>query len=436
MTVSTKKDHRLAEAFLSVKEGMSDLSKYSNLKKSAKEILEISGMPTLKNEEYKYTAISKRITDQIKNFGNPSPIFDLEKEVHTLENRFELEDGYTLVCNNGIFDAQLSKTDSQVFQVTALSDLKGEKAEQIGTVEKNESDQFTALNSLFFHDGVYINVPDGKIVEKPLLLVNFVRPDERGSCVHPRTFIQVGKNAQLTLIEQTVYLGENSVFINSVSEWVVDQNAHVKSYKLQNGHKNDLVVSNTRSEVHQDASFTSIVLSLEGGMIRNNLSLDLKASNCQGNMYGLYLLNGKTHVDNHTNVDHLKPHSESNELYKGILADQSRGVFNGKIFVRQDAQKTNAFQQNNNILLSEEATINTKPQLEIWADDVKCSHGCTTGQLDEEALFYLRARGIGKDAAKALLLHAFAGEVLDQLKEEVFKEYCEKVVHARLGGNY
>src|SRR5690606_21642314 len=150
----------------------------------------------------------------------------------------------------------------------------------------------------------------------------------------------------------------------------------------------------------------SVNISLSGGMVRNNLTINILGSNSEGNMYGLYLLNGKSHVDNHTNVDHSVPHCESNELYKGVLADSSRGAFNGKIFVRQDAQKTNAFQQNNNMLLSEDATVNTKPQLEIWADDVKCSHGCTTGQLDEEALFYLQARGIGKLQAKGLLLYA------------------------------
>jgi Fe-S cluster assembly protein SufD len=153
-------------------------------------------------------------------------------------------------------------------------------------------------------------------------------------------------------------------------------------------------------------------------------------------MYGLYLLDGKTHVDNHTNVDHTKPHAESNELYKGVLADRSRGVFNGKIFVRQDAQKTNAFQQNNNILLSEDATINTKPQLEIWADDVKCSHGCTTGQLDEEALFYLQARGIGKIQAKGLLLYAFAGEVLEHISDKNFRNYLDSLVQERLGSSF
>jgi Fe-S cluster assembly scaffold protein SufB len=171
-------------------------------------------------------------------------------------------------------------------------------------------------------------------------------------------------------------------------------------------------------------------------MVRNNLSLNLLGSNSEGNMFGIYLLHGKTHVDNHTNVDHTIPHAESNELYKGILADQSRGVFNGKIFVRQDAQKTNAFQQNNNILLSEDAIVNTKPQLEIWADDVKCSHGCTVGQLDEEAQFYLQARGIDKNSAKGLLLYAFAGEVIEKIEEESFRKYVADLIQERLGSKF
>ena len=153
-------------------------------------------------------------------------------------------------------------------------------------------------------------------------------------------------------------------------------------------------------------------------------------------MFGIYLLNGKTHVDNHTIVDHTFPHAESNELYKGILADQSRGVFNGKIFVRQAAQKTNAFQQNNNILLSEDAIINTKPQLEIWADDVKCSHGCTVGQLDEEALFYLQARGIDKTTARGLLLYAFAGEVLEKIELESLRTFITTKIQERLGSKF
>src|SRR5690606_13622196 len=218
-----------------------------------------------------------------------------------------------------------------------------------------------------------------------------------------------------------------------VTEISVAENSHLFYYKLQNQNKEAIEVSNFETDIHRNGTYSSAVISLQGGMIRNNLSLNLLDSGCEGNMYGLYLLNGKTHVDNHTNVDHIKPHSVSNELYKGVLADKSRGVFNGKIFVRQEAQKTVAFQQNNNILLSEDAVVNTKPQLEIWADDVKCSHGCTAGQLDEEALFYLQTRGIGKEKAKGLLLYAFAGEVLDNIKNEAFRDHCIQQVEERLG---
>jgi Fe-S cluster assembly protein SufD len=274
------------------------------------------------------------------------------------------------------------------------------------------------------------------VVEKPILILQFVQASPEGETVHPRSYIQVGKNAKATFIEKVVSLDESSYFLNGVTEINVGENAQVDFYRLQDESKAALEVNNTEVNVPRDATFNSAVISLQGQMIRNNLSINLLDSNAFGNMYGLYLLHGHTHVDNHTNVDHTKPHSESNELYKGILADHSRGVFNGKIFVRQDAQKTNAFQQNNNILLSEDAVINTKPQLEIWADDVKCSHGCTTGQLDEEALFYLRSRGISKESSRGMLLYAFAGEVLEKINNEIFRDYCIGLIQQRLGSHY
>ena len=181
------------------------------------------------------------------------------------------------------------------------------------------------------------------------------------------------------------------------------------------------------SQVH------SVTITLNGGTIRNNLNFILEAPGCESHMYGLYCVKGQTHVDNHTIVDNVKPNSFSNELYKGIIDEQATAVFNGKIFVRQDAQKTNAYQSNKNVLLSDAATVNTKPQLEIFADDVKCSHGCTVGKLDEEALFYLRARGVGEQAAKALLLYAFAGEILEKIELEPIRKYVEEQIAERLG---
>jgi Fe-S cluster assembly protein SufD len=225
-------------------------------------------------------------------------------------------------------------------------------------------------------------------------------------------------------------------FVNKVVEIKGGINADLTYHSLQQENNQVIEVSNLVTDIQKDSQFTSTQITLSGDMVRNNLTLNLLGSNSVGNMYGVYLLNGKTHVDNHTNVDHTIPHAESNELYKGILADQSRGVFNGKIFVRQIAQKTNAFQQNNNILLSEDAIINTKPQLEIWADDVKCSHGCTVGQLDEEALFYLQARGIDKITARGLLLYAFAGEVLEKIDDVSLRDYIVAQIQKRLGSNF
>jgi Fe-S cluster assembly protein SufD len=248
-----------------------------------------------------------------------------------------------------------------------------------------------ALNNLSFEDGVYIKVPRNQKVEKPILFL-FLNQTNNGQVITSRILIEVEDNAEVTFLEDSVSLDDKSYFSNMVTEIKVGQNSQVHYNRLQNESKNSISVNNTETDIHRDAVFTSVVVSLSGDMVRNNLSLNLMDSGCEGNMYGLYLLNGKTHVDNHTNVDHTKPHAQSNELYKGVLADSSRGVFNGKIFVRQDAQKTNAFQQNNNILLSEDAIVNTKPQLEIWADDVKCSHGCTTGQLDEEALILFKSK--------------------------------------------
>ncbi|SHM77240.1 Fe-S cluster assembly protein SufD [Cyclobacterium lianum] len=435
MSLSVKKDDKLSDLFLQTKPVPSGLEGFSGLKSEARQILLERGFPTTKNEEYKYTNISKRIADSIENPDAPSPISDTS-QIESYRELLASIDGYEVVFNNGIPDLSQTDMSDAKFDAQLFSAMDASVAGRIGTIEKSEKDAFSALNTLSFSEGLFINIPDGTVVEKPIVLIHYVQADKNGDCIHPRYFVKSGKTSQATIIELTVYTGSQTVFVNALSEWSVAPNAHIRHYKLQDGHKDTLEVHNTSADVDRDATLMSVVLSLQAGMIRNNLSLNLNAGNCEGNMYGLYLLNGKTHVDNHTNVDHTQPNSDSNELYKGILTDHSRGVFNGKIFVRQIAQKTNAFQQNNNILLSEDATVNTKPQLEIWADDVKCSHGCTTGQLDEEALFYLRARGMSKESAKALLLYAFAGEVLDKISIEPFKKYCEKIVHERLGGSY
>jgi Fe-S cluster assembly protein SufD len=213
--------------------------------------------------------------------------------------------------------------------------------------------------------------------------------------------------------------------------WLVS-NAFFNYYKLQNQNNTSFHIDNTFIAQRRDSKVQAFTISLEGKMVRNNLNFQLEEENTEAHMFGLYVAHGDTHIDNHTVVDHKVANCYSNEIYKGILDDNSKGVFNGKIFVQPDAQKTNAFQSNKNILLSDTATINTKPQLEIWADDVSCSHGCTTGQLDEEQLFYLRSRGIGKSKATAMLLHAFVNDVLDKIELDFLHDFVNDEMYNRL----
>ncbi|WP_026952103.1 Fe-S cluster assembly protein SufD [Algoriphagus mannitolivorans] len=402
---------------------------FSSSRLKGKENLEAQGLPALKAEEYKFTPITKKLESSILSFSPALPITVTPEMVQSAI--FEGFQGDVLVFSNGKYLPELSSKIEGV----EVDFISAKENTALGSIAKPEKDAFAALNLASFQDGIFISVPKKSQIEKPILLLSFCQANE-GQVIQPRVWIESGDFAEATFMDMTVSLGEQSYFVNKVVEIKGGINSQINYYRIQNEGKNAIEVSNIETDILKDARFTSVNLSLSGDMVRNNLSLNLLGSNSEGNMYGIYMLNGKTHVDNHTNVDHTIPHAESNELYKGILADQSRGVFNGKIFVRQDAQKTNAFQQNNNILLSEDAIVNTKPQLEIWADDVKCSHGCTVGQLDEEALFYLQARGIDKVSAKGLLLYAFAGEVLEKIEDESFRDYAIGLIQERLGSKF
>jgi Fe-S cluster assembly protein SufD len=242
--------------------------------------------------------------------------------------------------------------------------------------------------------------------------------------------------SQLSIIEKFDSVGSNPVFHNFSEEWVVKEKSRLEYCKIQNDNGKSYQVTNTVIHQSDNSLLNTFTLTLNGQLVRNNLGIIIDGEHCESHFYGLYLVNGNTLADNHTVVDHKKPNSFSNEMYKGIMDGNSKGVFNGKIFVRPHAQKTNAFQSNRNILVSDSATINTKPQLEIWADDVKCSHGCTSGQLDDEALFYLRSRGIAAPIAKAMLLYAFAGEVLAPIQDETLKSYLDNLIAERLHKNF
>jgi len=275
-------------------------------------------------------------------------------------------------------------------------------------------------------------VPDKQTLEHPVYLYFISDGRLAKPFSQPRNLFVVGRESTAKMVEVFHTIGQHHSFTNVVTEIVVAENASVEYYKVQDESENAHHVGTTQAHLSRDSKFAAYTVCLRGALLRNNLNLILDGSNVEAHMYGLYLLNGKTHADNHTLADHRQPNSYSNELYKGILDGKSTGVFNGKVFVRQAAQKTNAFQSNRNLVLSKEASMNTKPQLEIYADDVKCSHGATVGQLDEDMLFYLRTRGIPAESARALLMRAFAEDVLTTISIAPLREYLEKLIAQRL----
>lgn len=399
------------------------------------------GFPTVRHEEWKYTGLVPVLKHDYSLPANTASSTALNLTAADIAPFLMPElDAQTLVFVNGVFAPALSTIHVQKgVTVMPLADAFHDKhplvEKHFAKIATFENDALVALNTAYALNGAFIEVQRGVAVERPFHLV-FVNDARASSVFTPvRNLIIMGENAEATVLESTHTLasGDYHSFTSSVSEAVLAENAHLHHYKLQNDVDAAYYVGAT--SVHQEATsvYNSVVITLSGGIVRNNLSTVLAGKAADTHYYGLYCVNGKTLVDNHTLVDHAVAHCTSNELYKGIMDDRSTGVFNGKIMVREDAQKTLAYQSNRNILLSNNATINTKPQLEIFADDVKCSHGCTTGQLDEESLFYLRARGLDKEQARALLLTAFAGEILEKINLESLRNRLESVIAERLG---
>ena len=413
------------------------LTDFHQTRKKAIKSFEHLGLPDRKTENYKYTPITrllkKKFSFDYTSSGNPA----ITKETVN-ELLIKGLDAYNVVLINGRFSEELSdlKIELKGLEIRDFKSTYESQPDLIGTYFAKyadfDKDPFTALNTAFSLDGTFIKVRENLVVDKPIVIYSIADPTAANWAVQPRNLMLIGKNSQVSIIENYIQYGQESAFTNTVSEIILDESAYVDYYKLEINGENAYHVGNT--QVHQagKSTFNTTTISLAGSLIRNNLNVVLDDEHCEANMHGLYLLDDQQHVDNQTMVDHKKPNSYSNELYKGILGGNSTGVFNGKIYVRQDAQKTNAFQSNKNILLSDEASINTKPQLEIWADDVKCSHGATTGQLDEEQLFYLRSRGLGQQEARSLLLYAFAIDALENVKIDVLKDYIDHHISTRL----
>lgn len=395
-----------------------------------------SGVPGLKHEEYKYTPLVRHLE---KNFTfTPS---DAPGPLTNVSDFFiPGVEANVIVFIDGVYSQDHSRLISPDLRVVDLHDALGRK-DPVATAHfakyvDYKSDSLTAWNTAAWNNGLLIHVPTGKSIAHPVVIY-YVNNGTAGEIIAVnRNLIVAEANSEVTILEKFGSRGTANHLSNIVNEVVVGQDARVDIFSIQDDAGNRVQYGLT--EIHQDKSslVNTYTFSLRGKLIRNNLHLRLNGEGIESHLYGLYLLGRDTLADNHTVVDHQKPNSFSNELYKGVMDDQSRGVFNGKIFVRPKAQKTNAFQSNRNILLSDAATVNTKPQLEIWADDVKCSHGCTTGQLDEEALFYLRSRGLSRDTARAMMLYAFAAEILEKVKHPAINRYLDSIISDRLHKNF
>ncbi|MFH1198299.1 MAG: Fe-S cluster assembly protein SufD [bacterium] len=391
--------------------------------------------PTQKVEEWKYTNISPILKH---NFVPASIAVKTEISKDEVKNiAFENFESHLLVFVNGIFSKDLSSIDGlpQGVIIDSLNNILENNPDILqkhhAEISKSEN-IFTTLNAAYAYDGFVAIVPDGKIVGKPVQILYLNGSGSENILSTPRNFISVGKDAQLKVIAHFMGVSDNTYFTDSVTDVVCGENSVVEIYKIQNESNAAFHIERTSVSQKNSANFSHHNLSFGGALARNDIYSVLDGEHIESHLYGLYLANEKQHVDTHTFIDHAKPNSFSNEVYKGILDDESHGVFGGKILVRQDAQKTNAYQSNKTVLLSKNANIDTKPQLEIYADDVKCSHGATVGHLDDNAYFYIRSRGVPDDLAKSMLIHAFANDVIEAVKIEPLRESLNHMIFEHL----
>ena len=392
--------------------------------------------PSLKDEEWKYTNIAPLLKYNFKPVDPKKKIAPVQPE-KIKKFLFEKMEHSLLVFINGHYSEELSNIQDLPKDVivsniaSAISDYSEIVKKHFGRYADYKDHIFTALSTAFIKDGVFIYIPDGKIIEHPIHVLFISDCKEEKLLIQPRNLFVAGKNSQVTIIEHYTSFEQCKYFTNAVTEIVADENAIVDHIKLQEESKNAFHISRMEVDQERNSNFTSHLISTGGDISRNDFNSRFNNEGGECILNGLFLTTGTQLFDVHSLIDHAKPHCNSHEHYKGILDDKSRGVFNGKVMVRKDAQKTNAFQENNNIILSDSALINTKPQLEIFADDVKCSHGATIGQLDSEAMFYLKSRGIGEETARTILIRAFASDVIKSIKINEVRNYLEEILNKR-----
>jgi Fe-S cluster assembly protein SufD len=431
---------KLLSSFMAFEEKIDVHSELHNLRTNAIKNFETKGFPTKKEEAWKYTSLNLILKNDFSVFPkNESSI-----EFSDVKKYFLHEiDTYKVVFIDGVFNSFLSSTTHDGLDICLMSSAFTKPKYKMvidsyfnQIASKDES--LTSLNTAFANEGAYIHVPKSRVVDKPIEIMYFSTGSEAALLVQPRNLVVIGENAHIQIIERHQSLNESRiesgpVLTNSVTEIFAQKRAIVDYYKIQNDNLDANLIDNTYVSQKQESTVSVNTFSFGGNLTRNNLNFYHFGEGIVSNLNGITIIGESQHVDHYTLVQHTTPNCESHQDYKGIFSDKSTGVFNGKIFVEKEAQKTNAFQKSNNILLSDKATINAKPQLEIFADDVKCSHGCTIGQLDETAMFYMQQRGIPKKEAKALLTYAFSNAVIESIKIPELKQRITKIIATKLG---
>jgi Fe-S cluster assembly protein SufD len=408
----------------------------SRLRETAFESFVALGFPTTRLEEWKNTDLKEWLGKTYDYYFQPLPGMDVQKIfrcniphldtaiIGQMNGWYVSKDVPLIRLGNGMILGSLAEA------FKAYPELIEKHYGKYTITGKNS---LTDLNTAFAQDGIFVYVPDDVHSPKPIQLINVIHHDEN-LFLQSRNLILLGKNARLSLVHCDDSYNHQASFSNIVTEVHLDEGAFLDHYKLQNLNNNSTLISTTDFQLEKNAELASNFITLNGGMLRNNTRVLFNGPNGTANIYGLYLMDRKQHVDNHVYVDHLAPGCTSKEMFKGILDENSSGVFNGHVMVRKDAQKTNAYQGNRNILLTDTAKVNSKPFLEIYADDVKCSHGSTTGQLDTEAMFYLMQRGIGPESARMLLMFAFANEIVGKISIPELRNRIEDMIKKRLQG--
>lgn len=425
---------KLVSSFMAFENTLDVDSPVHDIRTEAIKTFETEGFPTKREEAWKYTSLNSVLKHDYSVF----PKYENALEFKDVREYFIHEiDSYKIIFIDGKYASHLSQTTHGSIDVCLMSAALN-KPEYRPMIENYfnkiaPKNGLTSLNTAFSAEGAYIHIPKNKLVEKPIQIIHFSTGNEAALMLQPRNLIVVDENSHVQIIERHQSLTDNLVLTNSVTEIFADKRAIVDYYKIQNDRETATLIDSTFIDQKQESLAKVHTFSFGGKLVRNNLNFYQNGEHIDSTMKGITIIGNKQHVDHNTLVHHIEPNCESHQDYKSIFDDGSTGVFNGKVVVEREAQKTNAFQSNNNILISDKASINTKPQLEIFADDVKCSHGCTIGQLDDSAMFYLRSRGIPEKEARALLMFAFSNNVLDSVKIPELKNRITQIIANKLG---